>query len=354
MSALRRWRVGLLGLLVSLIAVVFITSEIDFDLLGEAVAQARWVFVLPTLLLLFIGLFARGQRWRVLLSGGLPYWRAFHIMNVAYLVNGVLPLRMGELARVFLAARGERPVPVFTTASTVIVERLLDLLAVVIMLALALVAGPLPDRFRSAGLVMGALAAGGFGLLVVLSRRRNLAHRLLAVALRVVPALRRFQPEQRLDHFLDGLAPLARWQALMQALWWTAAAWALSAAAGFVLMYTFFDTASLTTTFLYIAAAALVIAVPGMVGSVGLYEASILFALEASGYGEPASTAVAFAVTVHFVNVLVHTLTGMVGFMAEGVTLTQLTKGVRQIEGESSMGRSTVDVPAPTTEMSNT
>ena len=108
-------------------------------------------------------------------------------------------------------------------------------------------------------------------------------------------------------------------------------AWAFSLGAGYILMYTFYPTASLSTTALYIAAAALAIAVPATVGSFGVYEASILLALQSTGYGDPYSVAVAFAVTVHFVNVFVHALTGMIGFMAEGITLGQLSDGVQQI-----------------------
>ncbi|MFW5691588.1 MAG: lysylphosphatidylglycerol synthase transmembrane domain-containing protein [Chloroflexota bacterium] len=337
-SVLRRWRIGLLGIAVSALAVFFIVSEIDFDLLGEALDAARWIYVLPCVLLLLAGLVTRGLRWRLLLSGALPLRRAFHMMNVAYLVNGVLPLRIGEVARIFLAARADPPVPVLKTASTIIVERLLDLLAVVMLVALALAAGPVLQQLRSAGIVMGVAGFAGFLVMVVLSRRRLTAHRLLSTLTGRVRLLDRFDLERLLDHFLDGLLPLATTRTLFGALFWTALSWGLSVAAGYVLMYTFYDEASLSATALYIAAAAFAIAVPATVGSLGVYELSIVIALEAVGYGEPYATAVAFAVTVHFVNVMVHAATGIVGFVAEGVTLEQLSAGVRRVRTPAEPG----------------
>lgn len=345
MKLLKRWRIGLLGVAVSLIAVYFIVSEIDFSLLGDAFKAARWWYVLPSLGLLLLGLVTRGLRWRLLLHGGLPLVRAFHIMNVAYLINGVLPARLGELARIFLATRADPPIPVLRTTTTIVVERLLDLLAVVMLVALALAAGPVPPALQSAGIVMGIAGLSGFLVLVLLSRQRETTHRILAFVTARIPLLQRLNVTDLLDHFLDGLLPLARLRTLFGALLWTGVSWALSVVAGYVLMYTFYDSADWAVTLLYIAAAAFAIAVPATVGSLGVYEGSILIALEALGYGDPYATAVAFAVTVHFVNVFNHAVTGIIGFIAEGVTLEQLSAGARNVrqqtdaQGESGVTR---------------
>jgi len=89
----KRWRVGLLGLVVSLVAIYFIASQVNLNQLKDAIVGARYIYVLPTVVFLLLGLVTRAFRWQVLLSGDLPIGRTFSIMNVAYLVNGVLPLR---------------------------------------------------------------------------------------------------------------------------------------------------------------------------------------------------------------------------------------------------------------------
>src|SRR5690606_13652167 len=105
--------------------------------------------------------------------------------------------------------------------------------------------------------------------------------------------------------------------------------WALSAAAGYVLMLAVWDTADFATTCLFIAAASLAIAVPAVPGNIGTYELSILLALQATGYGEPASTASAFAILVHAANLVVYAVLGVLGFMQEGISLGQLSQGVK-------------------------
>lgn len=332
MSYFKHWRVALLGIMVSLLAIYFITSQIDLKILNDALQAARWEFVLLCVVFLVLGLIARAFRWRLLLSGSLSFRRTFHIMNVAYMVNNVLPLRIGEVARAYLATRADPPVPVLKSVSTIVTERLLDLLAVVMLVVIGLVAGPVPDELRYTGAFFGTVGFIGFLTLVFFSRQRKLAHRILRFFTQRIVILQRINLPVLLDHFLEGLAPLARLNTLLLALFWTALGWGLSVFAGFVLMYTFYEQASFAATCLYIAAAAFAIAVPAVPGNLGTYELSIILALDAVGYSDP-TTATMFAVTVHMVNLVVHAGTGLIGFIEEGVSLQQLQQGVRNIQG---------------------
>jgi hypothetical protein len=69
-----------------------------------------------------------------------------------------------------------------------------------------------------------------------------------------------------------------------------------------------------------------------MPGNIGTYEASILLALGALGYDAASGTAVIFAVMVHGINLLVHASTGVLGFIQEGISLEQLSQGVRAMQ----------------------
>jgi uncharacterized membrane protein YbhN (UPF0104 family) len=203
------------------------------------------------------------------------------------------------------------------------------------MLALALTVGPLPEQLQTTGALGGVAAVGGFLFLVFLASHRQLAHAILAWLLARLPLLARLHLDKRLSEVLDGLEPLTRLPTLLAAFGWTALSWGLSAAAGYVLMLAFFEQANWAATCLYIAAAAFAIAVPAVPGNVGPYEVAIIWALGAVGYHE-SGAATAFAVLVHAVNVLVHTLTGAVGLLQEGISLGQLSQGVREMQKRTS------------------
>ena len=331
MSWLRHIKVGILGFIVSLVAIYFIVVQINVERFISALIHADYRYVIPCMLLLLLGLFTRAIRWRILLSNQLPYDRAFSIMNVAYLVNGILPLRMGEVARIYLTTRVRKPIPAMQTASTIIVERLLDLLAVVVMMLLALSVAPVPMELRYAGGMGAIFAIGGFIFLIVLARQRRLAERLMTALASKIPIIERLNLSQFMNDFLDGLMPILDFYSLSRAILWTAISWVVSVFAGYILMFAFFEQGDWTATMLYIAAAAFAIAVPAVPGNIGTYEASILLALSALGY-EQSDTAIAFAIAVHAVNVFVHASTGVVGFMREGISLSQLRTGVQQMQ----------------------
>jgi uncharacterized protein (TIRG00374 family) len=333
---LKHWRIGLLGALVSLAAVYFVVRQMDVSLIGDAFAHAQYIYLLPSAALIVLGLGARAVRWRVLLSGGLPIQRAFSILNVAYLVNGVLPLRIGEVARAWMATQVVPPVPFFKSTSTIIVERLLDVLAVLVISALALTVAPLPDQLRAGALLFTPVVIVGFLVLVLMASQRDRALRLVEKVTAVFPLLQRWNVSSFLGHFLDGLTPLTRPIPLLNTLLWTAISWAFSLASGYVLMLAFFSRADWAVTCLFTAAASFAVAVPAVPGNLGTYELSILVALGAMGYGEPPEVATAFALVVHALNLGITAILGVIGFIQEGVSLEQLTQGVRGVEQKAN------------------
>jgi hypothetical protein len=324
-------RILAIGALVSGAVIFLIAGQIDFPELLKALQAANYWWLIPTAAVATLGLFTRAIRWRALLGGGLGLTRAFHILNIAYLANGILPFRAGEVARAYLANRGEDGVPVFKTASTIVVERLIDLLtvAVFIALALGLAQDIVPDELRSGALAFGAMALVGFLILIGLAARRTLASRLFNGVISRIPGLRNPTLMPRLsgwfEHILDGLQPLTNGSSLWQVFFWNAVSWALSWLNGALLMLVFYPEINPAAVFLFIASASFAVALPAVPGNIGLYEGSILFVMLAFGY--EANTALAFALVVHFVNLGVNAVLGIIGILAEGVSLGQITQG---------------------------
>ncbi|MBK8137680.1 MAG: flippase-like domain-containing protein [Chloroflexi bacterium] len=329
----RHWRVLALGAVVSGVVIVLIARQIDFALLWESLRTANYAWLIPAVLLTALGLFTRALRWRVLLGGKPGLTRAFHILNIAYLLNGVLPMRLGEVGRAWLASRGADGVPIMRTASTIVVERLLDLLAVAVFIAIGLAVGPMPDALKTTGLITGAAAFGGFLFLIVLANRRDLATALFHRAAKLIPGSggRTLAPRlaEWLDHLLDGLQPIAQFGSLIAALFWTGISWFISFLTGMILMLVFYPEADAVATLLFIASASFAVALPAVPGNVGPYEGSILLALTALGYTaspEGMATATAFALIVHASNIGTNAVLGVFGLVAEGVSLSQIAR----------------------------
>src|SRR5204863_8963627 len=113
------------------------------------VADYRWLLCYPILATALNLL--RSEIWRLLLRGRTARADAFWAYGAGFLINNVLPLRMGEATRVgLLAAR--RRLPVVEVAAAAGLERVLDLVWVI-----AILAAVLPFAAGAVGLRQAAL-----------------------------------------------------------------------------------------------------------------------------------------------------------------------------------------------------
>lgn len=157
MNRLRDRRVWL-GLAITALALWFAFRDISWQELGHQIGRANWWLLLGASLPAYAwATLLRAQRWRVLARGvaDVPVGAAFRATAVGFLVNNVLPLRIGELVRVWWLAREVRS-SMAALLGTWMLERLVD--AVFLLGIAALVIGSEVGR--------GALLAAAAGPLV--------------------------------------------------------------------------------------------------------------------------------------------------------------------------------------------
>lgn len=172
----RTWKIGI-GLAVSAVALYVTLRHIALDDLARAVAAARVVWFLPALACFALMFATRARRWAVLL-GGTPFWTTFFAMNIGYMMNNTLPLRVGEVGRAFII--GERTgLGTARALSSVIVERVIDLASVVLMFLLFAQLVPMPVAFARAAEIGAVVLVAGIGFGVVIVWKADVAERLL-------------------------------------------------------------------------------------------------------------------------------------------------------------------------------
>lgn len=354
---MKRWQSIMLGAVISVLTLAYALQGNDLSRIGQEAARGRYVFLLPSLGVAWIGLLLRGVRWRALLDGRIGLWPSLHIMNVGYLFNAWLPFRLGEVARSYLVTRLTPPIPIFTSLSSIVAERLIDLLMVVVIIALAVSMTPVPPEVATGARASALLAVAGIVFLAVLAARRGLAHWLLDVAQRILPFLRRFHLRQVVNHLLDGIAPLASVKGIARAFFWTAAAWIPSIVAGYILLFTFYETPRWEAALLMIAIASLAIALPAVPGSVGPFEAAVILGLQAGGMIGGENTperAFAFAVMLHIMNVALYAVTGWIGLSRQKISFGEVMRSARQLarrrEAESTSAEASLTVASAPTE----
>lgn len=158
---MRRWMNILIGVIVSAATLAFALNGNDLSKIGGELSRANYFWTLPCAALIGLGLWLRGMRWRFLLNQRLTPTHSFHITNISYLLNAILPLRLGEVARAYLVTRLKPPISMFTALTSVVVERLVDLLAVVVLVVLAVMLQPVSEEVQRAAQVTGIIGVAG-------------------------------------------------------------------------------------------------------------------------------------------------------------------------------------------------
>src|SRR5207248_7872580 len=122
-------------------------------------------------------------------------------------INNVLPFQMGDLGRSYLLAEIEG-ISATRAASTVLVERVLDVLTLLLILASLAPFVAIPAWAQAPAITLAVLFSGLALVLVAASRRRSLALRIAERLLSLAPTGTRPKLREMIENGLDGVPVL--------------------------------------------------------------------------------------------------------------------------------------------------
>ena len=327
----RRW---LPGVIISLIAIAAIIHFVDLPRFIQAIRSANYGLLLAFLATSIVWLMVRGIVWRTLLRGRASYPDVFWTLCEGYMLNNLLPFRLGEVGRAFLLGR-KAGLGFMDVLSTIVIERVLDVAfsAAILLSAVPFVVGAAgAGRFA---ILIGALVLFGMAILYLLARNREWAlglfHRLSARW----PRLQSLGGEL-LDSLFSGLAILTDGWLFLRSLVWMALNWAFAVAEFLLLILAFFPQARLLWSLFGLGAVAFGNAIPSLPGAVGTYEGALGFAL--TTLSGDASRALAAALTSHLIGIISNSLLGAFALSREGETLMGVYRQLRQRQEHSGEG----------------
>jgi hypothetical protein len=326
---MKRWQSLLIGLVFSILFLIIVFLQADLAAMVEALRSARYGYVILGALLVIVNMALRALRWSILTQGRLGIVDSFWLFSIGFLFNNVLPARLGEVARAYLA--GRRKDLHFTSAlSSIVVERLFDLISVAVLIGLVLLGLPLPAWATTAGAAIGGGSLLGVGLLALAARYPDRALAVGERMLALVPRIGQERAHTFLSPFVEGLGGVSDLRVFSAGLAVSIFSWVVSGFSGWVLMLAFWDHVPFLMGQLVVAAAGLGVAVPAAPSGVGPFEAAVIGVLTASGYNADISRT--FALITHGVNVVMTSLLGGIGLLVEGMSFGQVAREARAVQ----------------------
>ena len=232
------WLRLLISLLAGAAGIWLITRDLQFNDIQQAFAQAKPGYILLAVAIILGTILTKTWRWQLLfiangrsaegeqLPGSAPPTGApppgapptgappalsslFWPLILGQFINAISPVRVGDLARV-LALERETGIDKVRALSTLVVEKTLDIIILVLTLFLILPTVVLPEAITRRGSLMALVAAVVFLLLLIFAHQRERITMLAKQIIRRLPARLQRPIFHLIVAGLAGLAALRR------------------------------------------------------------------------------------------------------------------------------------------------
>jgi len=324
---------------------------VEWEAFARALAQARWPWFVACLAALFASFFTRILRWRYAVRAVKPeatFRQMFSATQIGFLVNFILPARLGEVARAAALGRLAR-IPFAQGMALAALDRVLDLIGLLATMLVALAAFTPRGDLRVPGSVVGAEA----DIVIPEGLMRAGAAGFAAVALAAIMALvlifarldwflringwtfglvsRRFHAwiERQARLFADGLRVFRRAGDLLKSVGFSLLTWGLFVAGNAFLGAAFAIPWPWHGPFVMLAGIALFISIPGAPGFVGEFHLAVVASLKLLVPELDYSIAMAVAVVLHLANLFLAVGLGVFALLIEGFSLSQMIGAAR-------------------------
>ena len=323
-----------IGMGVSLLCLMLIFLLIDPRKIWQALLTAKYGYFAMGVGSFFAFLLLRAMRWRFMLNNDIKFWQIFHIQNIGFMGNYLLPARLGELIRAILAGNVP-PISVGQSISTMVVERLLDVIFMATFLPFTLASiETLPDGLQAAALNLGIVAVIASLILIFFANKPKIAIKIAQFFLEKIPFLDTLTWLEWLEELLKGLDKLTRFGDGMTLIVMSIIVW-IPVLYGY---YWVLIAVGLTPTVMMggfvMCAAAFSIAAPSSPGQVGVYHAGVIFAINII-LGLPEPQAASFAFLYHGMTTVFSILTGIVGLNLTHATFGKVVTMARDFTQKS-------------------
>jgi uncharacterized protein (TIRG00374 family) len=201
-----KWKIAI-GALLSALFLWLAFRNANLAEVARAVRSANYLWMIPMVAITLVSFALRAWRWRYLFPGEKPaFGPLFQSTLIGFMGNNVLPARLGEFMRIYAIGQSAG-ISRSVALGSIVVERILDMSMLLLLFAIVMAAGRLPQEVRSWGLYLLAFAGP---ILIGVMIFRAYAERILPKLERFLPLVIRARVLRMASNFREGLGVLGR------------------------------------------------------------------------------------------------------------------------------------------------
>jgi len=350
------------GIILSVAALYFAFRNVPLYALLNYLGSINYLWLFPSVVLVCFSFFIRAVRWRFILASShqIGVREAFHPLMIGFMINCILPGRVGELARPIILQK-KKKIPFATGIATVAAERIFDVAALIIFAVVTFAAIEIdPQAEITFGdfqlnrstlevlfdriIIVGVLLIAAI-IMISISRVRRAIHRVILA----IPALVFFAGESTrakinanvcgplirlVDNIASGFTLIKHPIRICICGLYSLIVWITAALSWYVFSLGCPGiNLSYTQMYAVMVIICLFIALPSVPGYWGLWEAGGVFAM--SLFGVTADAAAGFTLANHAVQVFPVIIVGFVSAIITSVNIWQISYQKKSTEPQT-------------------
>lgn len=292
----------LAGIVISAALLYLSLRGVQLDEVLREFKAARYGDILAVVIIIIFVQVMRSVRWGIILSplGKVDLLPLFSVSFVGFMAIVSLPARLGELARPILISANSS-IGAAPALGTVLVERVLDTLVLMVLFFSVLFSMPLPAwlvRSSIPLLIVTLILLAAMACMIV-SRQDSLE--LLERICDRLPRRVSGGVSRLLHRLIEGFQVISDYRRLVGILLMTILIWLMNAAIIYILLHAFGIPLSPADVFIVMIVLMIGIAIPAAPGFIGNWHYFCILGLGL--FGVPRSEALSFAIVHHFLSV---------------------------------------------------
>jgi hypothetical protein len=310
----------LIGIAVSALLLFLAARNVRLGEILPLLRQANFFYLALAGLCAVVAVWLRAWRWRFLIpnSERMRTANLFSATMIGFMGNNLLPLRIGDLARAYIAAKKEK-VSASAMLATVVIERLLDVFAILIMLSVIFFHLPLPRWIANGFLIMLALGALAWIALLSMNRLSTVIDGWIS---RLIPERLQGRVRDFVEAFFAGLAAMRSKKNLTIATLLSIPIWTTYALGTYATLKACAIDVPFAASWVVLAFVGIGVSLPSAPGFVGTFQFFTVAALALFSVDQ--QTAFGFSLLHHLAQYIPVTLFGWILLIKEQMSLGDL------------------------------
>jgi len=310
---------------ISLAGLYFAFRGVEFEELLRAITRVNGSYILASVLLMVFSVVLRALRWRLILEPlqNISFHPLFGSTMIGYFGNSVLPFRLGELLRAYSLSLA-KPISASKAFGTIVLERVLDMIGVLVVMVFFFVLYPFPPWLKLSGLIAGF----GTGILILALTGLALAqsqikNKIFSWKIFQNPVGQKFR--QVIESLVTGLVAIKSTKHLFAIIFYTIVMWVVYYACTYLVVLSIDVPVDWIAVGVTLVATTLAITIPAAPGYIGTYHATAVLVM-VELFGVQLADAQAFAVLVHAIGFVPFAIIGFGYFLTSSVKLKDVRK----------------------------